>query len=60
MLLNTDAFFKTATVLAKTLGFPDMERLVVPHPLSGNSEDLVRAKVHEVAPVFLAWLRRVT
>jgi hypothetical protein len=40
----TDRFAQTAQVMAQVSGFPDYRFAVIPHPISSNSADILRAK----------------
>lgn len=40
----TDRFSQTAQVMAQVSGFPGYRFAVIPHPISNNSEDVLRAK----------------
>ena len=40
----SDTFLSLATAQARSAGMPDLEYLIVPYPVSGLSEEAVRAK----------------
>jgi hypothetical protein len=43
----TDRFEQTARVMAQVSGMPDYPFVVIPHPISNNSEAILRAKAEE-------------
>jgi hypothetical protein len=40
----TDRFAQTAQVMAQVSGFPQYRFAVIPHPISNNSDDVLRTK----------------
>lgn len=53
----TDQFIPTARAMAEFLGLPGYPFVVIPHPLSDNTDDEIRAKAEEVARQAAAVLR---
>lgn len=45
----TDRFEQTARVMAQVSGMPDYPFAVIPHPISNNTADVLRAKAEATA-----------
>jgi hypothetical protein len=43
----TDRFRETAQVMARVSGMPDYPFVVIPHPISNNTEAILRAKAED-------------
>jgi hypothetical protein len=43
----TDRFSQTAQVMAQVSGFPQYRFAVISHPISNNSDDVLRAKAED-------------
>ena len=43
----TDRFEQTAKVLAKVSGMPDYPFALIPHPISNNSDEVLREKAEK-------------
>jgi len=55
----TDRFKETAQVMAQVSGMPDYPFVVIPHPISNNTEDVLRAKAEDAVRQCLAiWQTR--
>jgi hypothetical protein len=55
----TDRFEQTARVMAQVSGMPDYPFVVIPHPISNNSEAVLRAKAEDAVRQCLAiWRSR--
>ena len=46
--IGTDAFTDLLALEAEQRGLPELERIIVPHPLGGLKPDAVRAKVPQI------------
>jgi hypothetical protein len=55
----TDRFTETAQMMAQVSGMPDYPVAVIPHPISNNSEAVLRAKAEDAVRQCLAiWQSR--
>ncbi|MGE0684266.1 MAG: hypothetical protein AB7P69_25585 [Candidatus Binatia bacterium] len=52
----TDRFRETAQVMARVSGMPDYSFVVIPHPISNNTEEILRAKAEDAVRQCLAIL----
>jgi hypothetical protein len=52
----TDRFRETAQVMARVSGMPDYPFVVIPHPISNNTEAVLRAKAEDAVRQCLTFL----
>ena len=52
----TQAFDRLAAVVSAGMDFPDLPRIVFPHPFNNQPEEFIRDAVNEVMPRIVGYL----
>ena len=55
-VICTETFQKLATTQARVFGVPDLQKIVIPHPLGGLARKGVMARAGVVVPKLLAYI----
>lgn len=59
-VICTETFQKLATTQARVFGVPDLQKIVIPHPLGGLAREGVMARAGVVVPKLLAYIDELT